>query len=363
MREFWREICLVNMFAYEKMFCKFHDKIHSFFLFLPFIHHTMNTFGRIFRITIYGESHGQSVGIVIDGCPPGIEITQDDFSNDLSRRKSGKKGTTARTEKDIPNISSGVFNNKTTGAPIHISFENHDVKSADYDKITNIPRPGHADYTAHVKYGGLNDPRGGGHFSGRLTACLVAAGVVAKKIMHFASFNALILEAGGHANIEKAVDEALNNKDSIGGIVECVVSGLPVGLGEPFFDSAESLISHLAFSVPAIKGIEFGSGFGAARMKGSEHNDPILPHGKTTTNHAGGINGGITNGNDLVFRVAVKPTSSIAQTQQSIDLQTNQPADLKVEGRHDACIALRVPVVMEAVAAVTLADCYLLDCS
>jgi chorismate synthase len=349
-----------NYFSHGQSLWNKDKKIHCFFLFLPFNHHTMNSFGRIFRITIYGESHSHSVGIVIDGCPPGIEITQDDFVNDLSKRKSGKKGTTARTEQDIPNITSGVFKNKTTGAPIHISFENRDVNSADYSAISNIPRPGHADYTAHVKYGGLNDPRGGGHFSGRLTVCLVAAGVVAKKIMHFASFNARLLEAGGNANIEKAVDEALSNKDSIGGIVECVVSGLPVGLGEPFFDSAESLISHLAFSVPAVKGIEFGSGFGAARMKGSENNDPILPHGKTTTNHAGGINGGITNGNDLVFRVAVKPASSIAKTQQSIDLQTNQPTDLKVEGRHDACIALRVPVVMEAVAAVVLADCYLI---
>jgi len=333
---------------------------YQLFLFLPFIHHTMNTFGRIFRISIYGESHGQSVGIVIDGCPPGIEITPDDFTNDLSRRKSGAKGTTSRTEQDIPNISSGIFKNKTTGAPIHINFENKDVKFADYEAITNIPRPGHADYTAHIKYKGFNDTRGGGHFSGRLTVCLVAAGVVAKKIMQFANFNARLLEAGGNANIDKAVEQALSSGDSIGGIVECVVNGLPAGLGEPFFDSAESLISHLAFSIPAIKGIEFGSGFQAARMKGSEHNDSILPHGKTTTNHAGGINGGITNGNDLVFRVAVKPASSIAQTQQSIDLQTNKPINLNIEGRHDACIALRVPVVMEAVAAVVLADCCLM---
>jgi chorismate synthase len=322
----------------------------------------MNTFGRIFRITIYGESHGRSVGIVIDGCPPGLKLEQEDFLNDLSRRKSVKKGTTARTEDDIPHISSGMYQGKTTGAPIHISFENKDVKSSDYDAIANIPRPGHADYTARNKYQGFNDPRGGGHFSGRLTVCIVAAGVVAKKMMHFAQFNARLLEAGGTADIDKAVEEVLNQNDSIGGIVECVVSGLPVGLGEPFFDSAESLISHLAFSVPAIKGIEFGSGFKAASMKASEHNDPILPDGKTATNNAGGINGGITNGNDFIFRVAVKPASSIAQTQQSIDLQSNQPVNLNIEGRHDTCIALRVPVVIEAVAAIALADCYLLDC-
>jgi len=321
----------------------------------------MNTFGRIFRITIYGESHGLSVGIVIDGCPPGIQITPDDFSEDLSRRKSGKKGTTARTEDDIPFISSGVYQDKTTGAPIHISFNNKDVKSADYEAIANTPRPGHADYTAHTKYQGFNDPRGGGHFSGRLTVCLVAAGVVAKKIMHFASFKAQLIETDGSTDIDKTVEKALSSGDSIGGIVECVVSGLPAGLGEPFFDSAESLISHMVFSVPAIKGIEFGSGFMSARMKGSEHNDAILPGGKTTTNHAGGINGGITNGNDLVFKVAVKPASSIAQKQQSIDLRNNQAVELNIEGRHDVCIALRVPVIIEAVTAIVLADCYLLD--
>jgi chorismate synthase len=323
----------------------------------------MNSFGRIFRISIYGESHSPSVGIVIDGCPPGIKLSEEDFMSDLSRRKSGKLGTTPRTENDIPVIGSGVYNGKTTGAPIHISFNNKDVNSSDYEKTKNIPRPGHADYSAHIKYKGLQDPRGGGHFSGRLTVCLVAAGVIAKKILHFANINARLLEAGGTSDIDKAVEEALNQKDSIGGIVECVVSGLPAGLGEPFFDSAESLISHLAFSVPAIKGIEFGSGFGAAGMTGSQHNDPILPDGKTATNNAGGINGGISNGNDVVFRVAVKPASSIGQTQQSIDLQTNKPVDVNIEGRHDACIALRVPVVMEAVAAVVLADCYLLDCS
>ncbi len=320
----------------------------------------MNSFGRIFRISIYGESHGPSVGIVIDGCPPGIELSEKDFISDLLRRKSGKLGTTQRIENDFPFIGSGVYNGKTTGSPIHISFDNRDVKSSDYEKIKNIPRPGHADYTAHIKYKGFQDPRGGGHFSGRLTVCLVAAGVVAKKILHFANINARLIEAAGSADIDKAIGEALAARDSIGGIVECVASGLPAGLGEPFFDSAESLISHLAFSVPAIKGIEFGSGFSAAEMKGSEHNDTILPDGKTASNYAGGINGGITNGNDLVFRVAVKPASSIIQKQKSIDLHTNKPVDLNIEGRHDACIALRVPVVMEAIAAVALCDCYLI---
>ncbi len=320
----------------------------------------MNNIGRIFRITIYGESHSHSVGIVIDGCPPGIELCQDDFISDLIRRRSGAKGTTTRREDDVPNITSGVYRNKTTGAPIHIRFDNRDVKSEDYDSFSHIPRPGHADYTAHMKYKGFNDQRGGGHFSGRLTVCLVAAGVIAKKILHFVQFSANLIEVGGISDIEKAVEEAVKTNDSIGGIVECTVSGLPAGLGEPFFDSAESLISHLAYSVPAIKGIEFGSGFKAASMKGSEHNDPVLSDGKTVTNHAGGINGGITNGNDLVFRVAVKPASSISQPQQSIDLITGNPVELIIEGRHDACIALRMPVIVEAVAAIALADFYLM---
>jgi chorismate synthase len=345
--------------AQVEQIANFVTKSHGFPNFAN-IQQIMNTFGRIFRITIYGESHGPSVGIVIDGCSPGIELHVDDLRSDLSRRKSGQKGTTARTEEDIPAITSGVYNGKTTGAPIHISFANKDVKSEDYKNILNIPRPGHADFTAYKKYEGFNDPRGGGHFSGRLTVCLVAAGVVAKKIMHFASFSAKLIEAGGSSDIEQAVDEAVKANDSIGGIVECTVSGLPVGLGEPFFDSAESLISHLAFSVPAIKGIEFGSGFRAVSMTGSEHNDPILPDGKTATNNAGGINGGITNGNDLIFRVAVKPASSIIKPQQSIDLHTNQPVEISIKGRHDVCIALRVPVIMEAVAAIVLADCYLI---
>lgn len=323
----------------------------------------MNSFGRIFRISIYGESHGPVVGVIIDGCPPGISLCADDFQTDLAKRKSGKKGTTKRSEDDIPNISSGVFREKTTGAPIHIYFQNKDIQSSEYENLIHIPRPGHADYTAHAKYFGMNDPRGGGHFSGRLTVCIVAAGVVAKKILKGVQFSASLIEAGGSEDIEKAIDEAVSTNDSIGGIVECVIIGLPAGLGEPFFDSVESLISHLAFAVPAIKGIEFGSGFRAAAMKGSQHNDSILEGGITKTNHAGGINGGITNGNPLIFRVAVKPASSIGITQKSIDLRTNETVDLKIQGRHDACIALRVPVIMEAIAAIALADCMLIQTS
>jgi len=316
----------------------------------------MNRLGKIFAITIYGESHGKAIGIVVDGCPPGIPLTEDDFKADLSRRKSGAKGTTPRLEGDEPFLLSGLFNGKTTGAPIHVMFNNTNIQSKDYDKHREIPRPGHADYVAYKKYLGFNDYRGGGHFSGRLTLGLVAAGVIAKKIIPEISIKARLIEAGGQADIEKAVDAAIKSGDSVGGIVECRANQIPVGLGEPFFDSLESQISHICFAIPAIKGIEFGSGFKAAAMKGSEHNDAFLPDGTTSTNHAGGINGGISNGNELVFRTAVKPTSSISQKQHTAKMSSGEMVDLEIKGRHDACIALRVPVVLEAVTAIVLAD-------
>lgn len=282
----------------------------------------MNVFGNLFRVSIFGESHGESVGIVIDGCPAGLPLKHSDFNSDFSRRKSGAKGTTPRREADIPRIMSGVFNEHTTGAPLMILFENSNTRSRDYSKLKEIPRPGHADFTAQHKYGGYQDYRGGGHFSGRLTLGLVAAGVIAKKIIDPMTVTGTLLEVGGSQDIESAVDKAVEQKDSIGGIVQCKIEQVPVGLGEPFFDSVEAVMSHLVFSIPAIKGIEFGSGFQAARMTGSEHNDNILNTGGTTeTNHAGGINGGITNGNEVVFRVAVKPTSSTHQTQRTVNLR------------------------------------------
>lgn len=317
----------------------------------------MNSFGRIFRIHIFGESHGASVGVTIDGCPPGIPLTIADFESDIARRKSGAKGTTPRKEEDAPEIISGVFNDFTTGAPLTIIFRNNNTISKDYSNLVDTPRPGHADFTAKVKFKGFADYRGGGHFSGRLTLCLVAAGVIAKKIVSTIQINATLVEAGGKQDIEAAIDEALANHDSIGGIVECTAQNMPLGLGEPFFDSLESAIAHLAFSIPAIKGIEFGSGFAAAKMKGSENNDAFVSKdGKTAQNNAGGINGGISNGNDLVFRVAVKPTSSIGLPQTTLNMSTNQTEVLEVKGRHDACIALRVPVVLEAITAIALAD-------
>jgi chorismate synthase len=322
----------------------------------------MNSFGRIFRVRIFGESHGPGVGILLDGCPAGIALSEQDFIPDLSRRKSGAKGTTPRKEEDLPEIFSGVFDGHTTGAPLGILFRNRNVRSSDYSRLKDIPRPGHADYVASVKFGGFQDYRGGGHFSGRLTLGLVAAGVVAKKLVGAMEISARLIEAGGNPNIEEAIEKAVERDDSIGGLVECTVRCVPVGLGEPFFDSLESAISHIVFAIPAIKGIEFGSGFAAAKMCGSEHNDNIVDqNGRTETNYAGGINGGISNGNDLVFRVAVKPASSTSKSQRTMNMQSGKMEDLVIEGRHDKCIALRVPPVLEAATAVVLADFMLLE--
>jgi chorismate synthase len=320
----------------------------------------VNTFGNSFRVSIFGESHGPWVGITIDGCPAGIAISESDLLPDLERRKAGATGTTPRKEDDLPIFASGVFNGKTTGAPITILFANNNTRSADYESLRATPRPGHADFVLQEKFNGFNDYRGGGHSSGRLTVALVAAGVIAKKILGDTIIEAKLVEAGGMADIDAVIAKALEQQDSIGGIVACTVKGLPKGLGEPFFNSAESMISHGIFSIPAIKGIEFGSGFAAARMTGSEHNDAIINEkGATLTNHAGGINGGITNGNDLYFRVAVKPTSSTPQEQHTWNSATKSMESFTVKGRHDLCIALRVPVVVEAVTAIALADLYL----
>ena len=323
----------------------------------------MNSFGRLFRVTIFGESHGPSVGISIDGCPSGVPLSEDDFKEDLERRKGGvQKGTTPRKEDDKPIFITGLHNNKTTGAPLTILFENKNTRSLDYEKQRDIPRPGHADFVAHQKFRGNEDFRGGGHFSGRLTVCLVAAGVVAKKLLGNIRVEATIIEVGGEKDIEIGLQKAIEAKDSVGGILECVVKNMPSSLGEPFFDSVESMISHAVFSIPAIKGIEFGAGFKAARMFGSDHNDPIIDaNGKTKTNHAGGIVGGITNGNDIIFRIVVKPTSSTPKEQESWNWETNKVESFSIKGRHDLCIALRVPPVLEAVTAICLADLMLLE--
>lgn len=321
----------------------------------------MNSWGQLFRVSLWGESHGEQVGVSIDGVPAGIALCIEDFEADLARRRAGSRGTTPRCESDTPHIVSGIFEGKTTGAPLTIIFLNENTRSTDYSSLKSHPRPSHADFVAQRKYDGCNDYRGGGHFSGRLTLALVAAGVVAKKILGSdVCFHTEITAIGGTTDREQfahIIEQTIAEHDSVGGVVECRVGGIDVGLGEPFFDSTESLIAHLLFSVPAIKGVEFGSGFRSAAMQGSEHNDCIIDgKGTTLTNHAGGIVGGITNGNELVVRAAVKPTASIAKEQMTYNFSSGTIEPLTIKGRHDACIALRAAVVIEAAVAIALAE-------
>lgn len=338
----------------------------------------MNTFGRKFRVSIFGESHGEAIGVVLDGVPAGLELSEEDFVKDIDRRRSGAKGTTPRKESDKPQIVSGVFEGHTTGAPLTILFRNENTKSQDYSLFAAMPRPGHADLTAALKWDDCQDPRGGGHFSGRLTLPVVAAGVVAKKIIADATIlddtpcneiSARIIELGGipaetpaqeGSDIQKtwqdAIDVAIKEGDSLGAVIECTVPDIDSGYGEPFWDSVESVLAHGVFSIPGVRGIEFGDGFKAAAMKGSQHNDPIGADGRPVRNGAGGINGGITNGAPIVFRAAFKPTSSIRKAQETFNFATGKMDSLEVPGRHDVCFALRAPVVVEAVTAITLAD-------
>ena len=338
----------------------------------------MNSFGRKFRVSIFGESHGKQIGVVLDGVPAGLELSEEDLMKDILRRKSGARGTTPRIEADQPVIVSGVYEGHTTGAPLTILFSNTNTHSSDYSLFLDIPRPGHADFTAEIKYESCQDPRGGGHFSGRLTLPIVAAGVVGKMILEDStclddfqvtgdSISARIIELGGIPRPKRnnqpmpdvwktALDEAIREGDSLGAVVECRVEGIDIGYGEPFWDSVESVISHAIFSIPGVRGIEFGDGFAAAAMKGSEHNDPIGPDGIPMKNGSGGVNGGISNGAPIVFRVAFKPTSSIRKEQETWNFETGKMEKLVVPGRHDACFALRAPVVVEAMTAIALAD-------
>ena len=350
----------------------------------------MNTFGRKFRVTVFGESHGESVGVVLDGVPAGLELCEADFEKDILRRKSGAKGTTSRLESDQPQILSGVFEGHTTGAPLAIIFRNENVKSQDYAQFAAMPRPGHADLTAALRWDDCNDPRGGGHFSGRMTLPVVAAGVVAKKILADATIldetpcseiNAELVELGGiplplldaqslHDGSDAVADmpdewkeeleRAAAEGDSLGAVIECTVPAIDPGYGEPFWDSVESQIAHAVFAIPGVRGIEFGDGFEAAAMMGSQHNDPIGPDARPVKNGAGGVNGGLTNGAPIVFRVAFKPTSSISRAQQTFNFETGETDTLEIKGRHDVCYALRCPVVVEAMTAITLADFALL---
>jgi chorismate synthase len=352
-----------------------------------------NTIGSSFAFTCFGESHGRCVGVVIDGCPAGLEISDEDIQRKLDLRKPGQSiVTTQRAEQDKVEILSGVFNGRTTGAPICLLIWNTDVRSSDYEKFVNIPRPGHADYPAFVKYSRLNDYRGSGRFSGRITAGFVMAGAVAEKLLVSAlslKIFAYTLELGGlRANLSKfSFDEIIHSRysnevrcpdgemaqrmkdmiveerskgDSLGGIVECTVLGLPIGLGEPVFSSIESEISKAVFSIPAVKGIEFGSGFAGARSKGSENNDAYTRTDsgrvETKTNNSGGILGGLSTGMPLVFRTAFKPASSIARPQDSVDLSTGKETRLVVPGRHDPTVVPRAVPVIEAMTSCVLAD-------
>lgn len=356
----------------------------------------MNTFGRKFRVSIFGESHAELIGVTLDGVPAGLSISEEDFEQDILRRKSGAKGTTPRIEADQPIIVSGVFAGHSTGAPLTIVFKNTNTHSSDYSLFAAMPRPGHADLTAAIKWDDCQDPRGGGHFSGRLTLPVVAAGVVAKKILADVTMldetpcnevTAKIVELGGIAlgdistsldmtenssdmteeNLDmtegqlprewqNAIEEAIKEGDSLGAVIECTVPQIDPGYGEPFWDSVESNLAHAIFAIPGVRGIEFGDGFRAAAMKGSEHNDPIGTDGRPTKNGAGGVNGGITNGAPIVFRTAFKPTSSIRKAQQTYNFEKQEMDTLEVPGRHDVCFALRAPVVVEAMTAIVLAD-------
>jgi chorismate synthase len=352
-----------------------------------------NVLGERFMMITFGESHGRCVGVIVDGCPAGLPLQESDIQSKLDLRKPGQSiVTTQRREEDKVEILSGVFNGYTTGAPICMLIWNKDVDSKPYDMIKSKPRPGHADYPAYVKYKGFNDYRGGGRFSGRLTAAFVMAGALAEKLLRYTlgiEIFAYTKEIGGISMNKDAldyIDEIKSNRysnevrcpdsstamlmrdaivkarqegDSLGGIVECIAINVPIGLGEPIFGALESDISRALFSIPAVKGVEFGSGFRAARLKGSENNDPYtIKDGKvvTLTNNAGGILGGLSNGMPLLLRVAFKPASSIAKTQRTVDIESMNDSEIVVPGRHDPCVVPRAVPVVEAMVAVVLAD-------
>ena len=348
-----------------------------------------NSFGKLFTITSFGESHGRCVGATIDGCPAGLPLTEEDIQIEVDKRRPGEGiAATRRVEEDKIEILSGVFNGHTTGAPICLLIWNRDIDSSEYERTRFLPRPGHADYTAFIKYGGFNDFRGGGRFSGRITATFVMAGAVAKKLLNLIGVEVLAhtIEIGGikaqtkgpdeiRENVEKnplrcadleaakemegLIEKARGEGDSVGGAIEGMALNMPVGLGEPVFDTLEGDLAKALFAIPAVKGVEFGSGFSATGKRGSENNDQFtIKDGKivTLTNNAGGILGGISNGMPIVLRVAVKPTPSIASSQGTVDMKKMQSASLEVKGRHDACIVPRATPVVESMMAVTLCD-------
>ncbi len=353
-----------------------------------------SSFGRHLKLSLFGESHGVGLGIVVDGLPPGLSLDLEEVGREMARRAPGRNDlSTPRQENDIPEILSGMYGGKTTGAPLAALIRSRDTRSQDYGEELDKPRPGHADYTGFVRYGGFGDHRGGGHFSGRLTAPIVFAGAVCKQwlrennIRIYAHIQRLagiddgsfldssvteetlmalgrqtlpLLHPSLGESMTQAVLNAKSRDDSVGGIVECMALGLPAGLGAPFFDSAEAILSHLMFSVPAVKGISFGTGFSMADMLGSQVNDPFYydDNGivRTRSNNSGGILGGITNGMPLVFRCVVRPTSSIAQEQDTVSFKDKTNTTLQIVGRHDPCIVPRALPVMEAMTAIGLCE-------
>ncbi len=319
-----------------------------------------NSFGKILRVSIYGASHDEVIGIIIEGVPQGLHLPTTLFDDDLNRRRPQRLGETSRHESDTPHISGLDANDYTTGQPLRIEFHNQDTRSKDYSHLRRQPRPSHADLVQMRKYGPEYDIAGGGMASGRMTVALVAAGVVAKRILNEAKFSTEIISIGGERDPQcqnELIERIAREGDSIGGVVECRATGIPHSLGEPFFDSVESIIAHLLFSIPGIKGVEFGDGFAGTHKRGSERNDAIIStEGETLTNNEGGINGGITNGNEVVVRAAIKPTPSIAREQHTYNFESQTIEPLTIGGRHDACIARRAAVVVEAMVALALAD-------
>jgi len=349
--------------------------------------------GNKLKVSIFGESHGVGIGITIDGLPSGIEINMEDVMREMARRAPGKSNlSTARKEADSPEVLSGVFEGKTTGTPLCAVIRNADMHSKDYGKLKDLMRPGHADYPGFVRYNGFNDYRGGGHFSGRITAPLVFAGAICKQVLELRGINIgshvksigniqdksfyevelnkelleelkvkelPLLTPEKEEEMRNTILEAKKDQDSVGGTIECTVLGIDAGIGNPFFDSVESTLAHLMFSVPAIKGIEFGKGFSMSERRGSECNDEYYYDGnkvKTYTNNNGGITGGITNGMPILFKVGIKPTPSISKTQRTIDIAEDKGADLEIQGRHDPCIVQRAVPVIEAVTAIGILD-------
>lgn len=348
-----------------------------------------NTFGNSVSVTIFGESHGAYIGVVIDGLAPGIAVDNDFIADRLSMRRPSGRISTARREADDFSVVSGVFNGKTTGTPVCIIIPNSDTHSRDYAATKDLARPGHADYAAHCKYHGFEDYRGGGHFSGRITAALVAAGAIAisalehkgiyigthvkscagihdrgfcdvlSDIKELKNKTFAVLDDKAEPQMRSEIEKAAADGDSVGGILETAIIGVPAGVGEPWFDSLESVLSHMLFSIPAVKGVQFGAGFDMAEHRGSEMNDPLRTDGEkviTETNNSGGINGGITNGMPIIFSLAVKPTPSIYKHQKTINMASGENADLVINGRHDPAIVHRARVVADSAAALVLCD-------